>query len=80
MWGSRGVAPIFFTSALDGGELVASGPCRFSHQEMSPRYSLVMRLGGPQNLVGSYGENKNCSVRNNFEFHSVSHVFLTSQR
>jgi hypothetical protein len=30
MWGSGGVAPPFFTSALDGGELSASRPCRFT--------------------------------------------------
>jgi hypothetical protein len=31
MWGSGGVAPPFFTSALDGGEWSASRPGRYTH-------------------------------------------------
>jgi hypothetical protein len=32
-WGSRGIAPPFLTSALDGGEWSASLPCRLTAGE-----------------------------------------------
>jgi hypothetical protein len=35
IWGSGGIAPHFLTSALDGGELSASRPCRFTPREIA---------------------------------------------
>jgi hypothetical protein len=42
---------IFWTSALAGGEWLASGL-------ESPRYPMDRRLGGPQSRSGQYGEVK----------------------
>jgi hypothetical protein len=36
MWGSRGIAPNFLTSALDGGEWLASRRCRCTLGERAP--------------------------------------------
>jgi hypothetical protein len=36
IWGSGGIAPPFFASALDGGEWSASRPCRFTPEERAP--------------------------------------------
>jgi hypothetical protein len=44
------------TSALDGGELAASRPSRFTPQGKSPWYPLDRRLGGPQSRSGRGGE------------------------
>jgi hypothetical protein len=52
--GSEGKAQPFLTSALDGDEWSASGPCRFAPGNPSDR-----RLGGPQRRSGCCGENKN---------------------
>jgi hypothetical protein len=35
-WGSGGIAPLFFSSALDGGEWSASYPGRFTPGEKFP--------------------------------------------
>jgi hypothetical protein len=35
-WGSGGIAPLFLTSALDGGEWSASCPGRFTRREIAP--------------------------------------------
>jgi hypothetical protein len=39
---------IFLTLALFGGEWSVSHPCRFNPGEISPRYPLDRRLGGPE--------------------------------
>jgi hypothetical protein len=49
----------FLTSALDGGELSASRPGRFTSQGKSPWYPLDRRLGEPQSRSGRGGEEKN---------------------
>jgi hypothetical protein len=46
---TRGVA--FLTLALDGGELSASRPGRFTPQGKSPWYPLDRRLGGPRAIL-----------------------------
>jgi hypothetical protein len=46
------IAPIFLTSAQDGGEWSVLPPGK------SPRYSLDRRLGGPQSQSGLHGEEK----------------------
>jgi hypothetical protein len=52
-WGSGGIAPPFLSSALYGGELLASPPSSFT-----PRYQLYRRLGMLQCWSGrSGGEN-----------------------
>jgi hypothetical protein len=45
---SGGIAPLFLTSVLDGGERSASRPWRFLY----PLYPLDQGLGGPQNRSG----------------------------
>jgi hypothetical protein len=44
---------VFLTSALAGGEWLASSPSHFN-----PDTSLDMRLGGPQSRSGRRGEEK----------------------
>jgi hypothetical protein len=53
---SGDIAPLFLTSALDGGEWSASRPCRFIPRGKSPRYPLDRRLGGPQGRSRRCGE------------------------
>jgi hypothetical protein len=36
MWENGGIAPPFFTSALDGSEWSASRPARFTPEEIAP--------------------------------------------
>jgi hypothetical protein len=50
IWGSGGIAPPFFTSALDGSDQL-HGPVAL-HQEKKKLYSLDRRLGGPQSGSG----------------------------
>jgi hypothetical protein len=57
--GSRGIDPLFLTSALDAGKLSASRPCSFTLGGKSLRYPLNWRLGGPQSRSGRSGEEKN---------------------
>jgi hypothetical protein len=45
------------TSALDGGEWLASRPGRFTRRGKSQRYQLDRRVGGSQNWSGCYEEN-----------------------
>jgi hypothetical protein len=62
MWGSGGIAPLFMTSALDGGEWSVSRPCRFYRRGKSPRYPLDTMLGGPQSQSGRCGEEQNLAL------------------
>jgi hypothetical protein len=48
----------FFISELDGPELPASFCGCFIPGKGAPRYVLNMRLVGPQNRYGRYGEQK----------------------
>jgi hypothetical protein len=51
--GERGYSSdSLFTSPLDGGEWLASGPGHPLHLENEPRYPLDRRLGGPQSWSG----------------------------
>jgi hypothetical protein len=56
--GLEGVATPYLTSALDGGEWLASRLGRFTPRN-SLWYPLNRRLGGPQNRSGRYGLEKN---------------------
>jgi hypothetical protein len=58
VWGSGGIAPSCFASALDGGEWAPSPPGLFTSAEM-PRYPLERRVSGPQRRSGCSGEEKN---------------------
>jgi hypothetical protein len=50
----------FLISALDGGELSASRPGRFTPKKRASLwYPLDRRLGGPQSRSGRGGEEKN---------------------
>jgi hypothetical protein len=53
-----GIAPPFFTFALDGGEWLSSRPCRFTLGGKRPRH-LLYSLGGPQSRSGRFGVEKN---------------------
>jgi hypothetical protein len=59
-WGRGCIAPQFMTLTLDevNGQLEA--PAALT-QGKSPRYPFIMRLGGPQSLSGSCGEETNSS-------------------
>jgi hypothetical protein len=48
----------FLTSALDGGEWLASRPGRYIPVVTDPVYPLGRRLGGPQRRSGRSGEEK----------------------
>jgi hypothetical protein len=52
----------FLTSALDGGEWLASRPCRFNPRGRVSEYTLNTRLGVPQIRSGRYGQEKNLTV------------------
>jgi hypothetical protein len=58
-WGSRGIAPRFLISALDGGQWSASCHSRFTPQGKNPWYPLDTKVGGPQSRSGHGGEEKN---------------------
>jgi hypothetical protein len=59
-YGGRGyIAPLFLTSAADGGEWSASCPGRLSSWGKNPRYPLHMRPSGPQSRPGHCGAQKN---------------------
>jgi hypothetical protein len=47
---------IFLTSALVGGEMLASRPGRFTPRRNIPPYPFDRRLGGPQSQSGRLGE------------------------
>jgi hypothetical protein len=47
IWGSRGIAPPFLPSALDGGEWSASRPCRFTPGERAPGTHWIGGWVGP---------------------------------
>jgi hypothetical protein len=51
-------SPLFFTSALVGGEWSPSRPGRFTLAEQSPRYLMDGRKGGPQKRSGQLREKK----------------------
>jgi hypothetical protein len=53
---------VFLTSALVRGEWSASRSVCFIPEEIAPRYPLDRRLGGPQNLSGGHGEEKNLNL------------------
>jgi hypothetical protein len=48
----------FLTEILDGGDLSASRPGRFTPMVKSPWYPLDRRLGGPQSRSGRGDEKK----------------------
>jgi hypothetical protein len=56
--GSGGIAPLFFTSVLDGGEWSASRPSQFTPGGRNHRHPLGRGLGGPQSQIGHCGEEK----------------------
>jgi hypothetical protein len=47
-WGNGGIAPPFFTSALDGGEWLASRVCRFTPEERAPGTHWIGGCVGPR--------------------------------
>jgi hypothetical protein len=49
-WGSRGIAPSFFTSVLAVGIWSASRPCRFTLWERSPGIHWICGWLGPRTL------------------------------
>jgi hypothetical protein len=55
---SGGLAPLFVTSALDGGEWSTLRLGRFTPGGQSPRYPFVRRLDGPQSQSGCCGVEK----------------------
>jgi hypothetical protein len=60
VWGSGGIAPLFSTSALDGGGWVVSfTPLTLLPRWHSRHYPLERRLGEPQTRSGRYGDEKN---------------------
>jgi hypothetical protein len=61
--GEWSIAPLFLTSALDGGEWSATCPCCFTPGG-SPQYPLDRRLSGPQNQSGHCGEEISCTAGN----------------
>jgi hypothetical protein len=73
-WGSEGIAPPFLTSALDGGEWLASSPCRFTpgtHWIGDPRAEICSR----QNVWYIYTINKLCR-RKDIIIKSISQILL----
>jgi hypothetical protein len=70
------IAPLFLTSALDGGEWWASCPGRFTPQGKSPLYPLEWRLGGPQSSSGCCGAQKNPLPLPGHPAHSLSLYWL----
>jgi hypothetical protein len=48
VWGNRGIAPLFLTSALDGGERSASRPCRFIPEGRAPGTHWIGGWVGPR--------------------------------
>jgi hypothetical protein len=72
-YGSGGIAPPFLTSALDGGEWLASRPCPFT-----PQYILDRRLGGPESRSGRYGEEKNLLFVPGIEIQFLGHQACSS--
>jgi hypothetical protein len=58
-WGSRDIAPSFFTLALDGSGWSSSSLCCFTPLGKSPRFSLDRGLCGPQNRSERCGVEKN---------------------
>jgi hypothetical protein len=56
VWGSGGIALLFFIWTLDDGERTDSRPGRFASYEKSSWYSLGRRLGGSQTHFGPCGE------------------------
>jgi hypothetical protein len=61
IWGSRGIAPPFHTSALDGGEWSASRPCRFTNGERAPGTHWI---GGWVESVWTLWREKSCTAGN----------------
>jgi hypothetical protein len=59
LWGSEGLASLFFTSVLDGGDWSVSRPGRLTFGDRAPG---THRIGGcvsPKGLFGRYGVEKN---------------------
>jgi hypothetical protein len=66
MWGSGGTAPLFFTSALDGGEWSASRLYRFTPGDTARCTYWKGSWVGPRVGLGRCGENKkkSCTAGN----------------
>jgi len=56
-WVAEAKLHAFLTSALEGDELSASRPCRFTYRVRAP-VPIDRRLGGPQSRSGRSGEQK----------------------
>jgi hypothetical protein len=60
--GSGGIAPTFFTSALDGGEWSASRPCRFTPGARAPGTHWIGGWVGPRAGLDTAGQRKSCTA------------------
>jgi hypothetical protein len=58
-WGREVYVHEFLTSALDGGELSASHPVRFTPRERAPGTHWIESWVGPQSRSGRGGEERN---------------------
>jgi hypothetical protein len=56
--GNGGIAPLFFTSALDGGEWSASRPGRFTPGEIGPGNDGIGVWVGPRAGLDAVEDNK----------------------
>jgi hypothetical protein len=56
VWGSGGIAPPFWTTALDGGDWPVSRPGRFIFRGKISWYPLDRKRCGPQSRSGSCGD------------------------
>jgi hypothetical protein len=61
--GSRGIAPSFLTSALDGSEWSASRPCRFTPEEEASGTHWIGGSVGPRFGLDAVEMRKSCNVR-----------------
>jgi hypothetical protein len=88
VWVSGDTVPRFLTSQLDRGEWLASGNgCFNSRRNISRRYPLNRRLGGPKCQSGRCGEDKNLAKPGiepgpsiPYPFAIVNHVWMKQNR
>jgi hypothetical protein len=62
--GSGSIAPLFLTSALDGGEWSASCPCRFTRMERATDTHWIGGWVGPELVWMLWRREKSCTAGN----------------